>query len=142
MKISSANVRAMISMVSILSLQSCSSDNLPKSVCFHEDKILIVNGPSRMLAHMATDFCDDLGGSQFNSIYFTDPQGGRINVVRYEPTSMSTDPIVKWQSDGSVGIVLNQVNYFEKAPPTPGIEVHLKVIENRSKAGVGQPPSQ
>ena len=92
---------------------------------------------------MATDFCDDIGGSQFNSIYFTDPvRGRRIDVLRYEPTSISTDPVVNWQSDGSVEIVLNQVNYFDKASRTPGIEVHLKVVENRSKGGVGRPPSQ
>lgn len=141
MKMSSASVRAMLLMASILGLQSCSSDDLPKSVCFHDDKVLVVNGPSRMPARMATDFCDDFGGSQSNSIYFTDSRGGRIDVVRYEPTSISTDPIVTWQPDGSVEIVLNQVNYFDKASATPGVEVHLKVIENRSKGGVGRPPS-
>jgi len=143
MKRSNTSLRAMIWVVSILGLQSCSSDSLPKSVCFHDDQALVANGPSRMPAHMAIDFCDNLGGSQFNSIYFTDPaRGGRIDVLRYEPTSISTDPIVNWQSDGSVEIVLNQVNYFDKAPSTPGIVVHLNVAANRSKDGFGRPPSQ
>ncbi|WP_250628636.1 hypothetical protein [Pinirhizobacter soli] len=142
MKISRTGIGAAILTVSLLGLQSCSSDSLPESACFHDDQALVANGPSRMSARMATDFCDDLGGSQFNSIYLIDQRGGRIDVLRYEPTSISADPVVSWQSDGSVEIVLNQVNHFEKTPPTPGIEVHLKVVENRSKGGVGRPPSK
>jgi hypothetical protein len=122
-------------LVSMGLVASCSFDAQHQGVCVKDEKQLPVAGilpgaESILVAHLATELCDDFAHTDTVTLFFTKVDGsGRVDAMTYDRASLSTDPVITWRADRSIDVHLNYVHEYSIAPASPALAVHVKVDE-------------